>query len=75
MTLEPKVAVITGASRGIGAALLRAYRDLGYHVVASSRSIGKSHDGPGRPRWVMKDAITPAALGRPTDHKRLSSPR
>ena len=44
MTLERKVAVITGASRGIGAALLRAYRDLGYHVVASSRSIGKSHD-------------------------------
>ena len=44
MTLERKVAVITGASRGIGAALLRAYRDTGYHVVASTRSIGKSDD-------------------------------
>src|SRR5262249_23694017 len=44
MTSERKVAVITGASRGIGAALLRAYRDIGYHVVASSRSFGKSHD-------------------------------
>jgi NAD(P)-dependent dehydrogenase (short-subunit alcohol dehydrogenase family) len=44
MTSERKVAVITGASRGIGAALLGAYRDIGYHVVASSRSIDKSDD-------------------------------
>ena len=44
MKSERKVAVITGASRGIGAALLSAYRDIGYHVVASSRSIDKSDD-------------------------------
>src|SRR3954465_10348218 len=44
MTSERKVAVITGASRGIGAGLLEAYRDIGYHVVASSRSIGRSDD-------------------------------
>lgn len=44
MKSERKVAVITGASRGIGAALLRAYRDIGYHVVASSRSIDQSQD-------------------------------
>ena len=44
MTSERKVAVITGASRGIGAALLGAYREIGYHVVASSRSIGDSQD-------------------------------
>jgi NAD(P)-dependent dehydrogenase (short-subunit alcohol dehydrogenase family) len=34
-----KVAVITGASQGIGAALVAAYQDLGYAVVANSRSI------------------------------------
>jgi NAD(P)-dependent dehydrogenase (short-subunit alcohol dehydrogenase family) len=35
-----KVAVITGASQGIGAALVHAYRDAGFKVVANSRSIG-----------------------------------
>jgi NAD(P)-dependent dehydrogenase (short-subunit alcohol dehydrogenase family) len=34
-----KVAVITGASQGIGAALVAAYQDLGYSVVANSRTI------------------------------------
>ncbi|MGW4112943.1 SDR family NAD(P)-dependent oxidoreductase [Actinosynnema sp. NPDC004786] len=39
-----KVAVVTGASQGIGAALVPAYRKLGYAVVAVSRSIGTSDD-------------------------------
>jgi NAD(P)-dependent dehydrogenase (short-subunit alcohol dehydrogenase family) len=39
-----KVAVITGASQGIGAALVTAYRKLGYAVVANSRSITPSDD-------------------------------
>ena len=39
MSNEQKVAVITGASQGIGAALVAAYLDRGYRVVATSRSI------------------------------------
>ena len=39
-----KVAVITGASQGIGAALVTGYRKLGYAVVANSRSITPSDD-------------------------------
>jgi NAD(P)-dependent dehydrogenase (short-subunit alcohol dehydrogenase family) len=39
-----KVAVITGASQGIGAALVKAYRDRNYKVVATARSIEPSHD-------------------------------
>ena len=44
MDHERKVAVITGASQGIGAALVKAYRDREYRVVATSRSIGPSSD-------------------------------
>jgi NAD(P)-dependent dehydrogenase (short-subunit alcohol dehydrogenase family) len=39
-----KVAVVTGASQGIGAAVVEAYRKLGYAVVANSRSITPSAD-------------------------------
>jgi NAD(P)-dependent dehydrogenase (short-subunit alcohol dehydrogenase family) len=39
-----KVAVITGASQGIGAGLVTAYRKLGYAVVATSRTIAAAQD-------------------------------
>ena len=39
-----KVAVITGASEGIGAALVTAYRKLNDSVVANSRSTTPSDD-------------------------------
>jgi NAD(P)-dependent dehydrogenase (short-subunit alcohol dehydrogenase family) len=41
---KQKVAAITGASRGIGAGLVTAYRKLGYAVVANARSITPSDD-------------------------------
>jgi len=41
---EMKVAVITGASQGIGAALVKAYRERNYRVVATARTIAPSHD-------------------------------
>jgi len=44
MSIDSKVAVITGASQGIGEALVRAYRKAGFRVVANSRSIGTSTD-------------------------------
>ncbi|MEV4173714.1 SDR family oxidoreductase [Nonomuraea sp. NPDC049709] len=39
-----KVAIVTGASQGIGAAVVDAYRKLGYGVVAVSRTIAPSTD-------------------------------
>lgn len=44
MSNEQKVAIITGASQGIGAALVQAYRDRNYRVIATSRSIRESAD-------------------------------
>jgi NAD(P)-dependent dehydrogenase (short-subunit alcohol dehydrogenase family) len=44
MAAEQKVAIITGASQGIGEALVKGYRDRNFRVVASSRSIKPSSD-------------------------------
>jgi NAD(P)-dependent dehydrogenase (short-subunit alcohol dehydrogenase family) len=44
MGAEQKVAIITGASQGIGSALVKAYRDRNYRVVANSRSIKPTTD-------------------------------
>jgi NAD(P)-dependent dehydrogenase (short-subunit alcohol dehydrogenase family) len=39
-----RVAIITGASQGIGAGLVAAFRDAGYAVVGTSRSIPTSEE-------------------------------
>src|SRR6188768_2026810 len=44
MGAEQKVVIITGASQGFGAGLVKAYRDRNYRVVANSRSIKPSSD-------------------------------
>jgi NAD(P)-dependent dehydrogenase (short-subunit alcohol dehydrogenase family) len=44
MTANQKVVVVTGASQGIGAALVKAFRERGHQVVANSRSIAPSSD-------------------------------
>jgi NAD(P)-dependent dehydrogenase (short-subunit alcohol dehydrogenase family) len=41
---ETKVAVVTGASQGIGAALVQGFRGRDYRVIAVSRSIKPSGD-------------------------------
>lgn len=44
MSNQQNVAIVTGASQGIGEALVKAYRDRGYKVLATSRSIKESSD-------------------------------
>ena len=39
---ETKTVIITGASQGIGAALVKAFLERGYSVVANSRNMTKS---------------------------------
>ena len=42
MNEQQKTAIITGASQGIGAALVSAFAERGYHIVANSRTIKPS---------------------------------
>ncbi|BFG76197.1 SDR family oxidoreductase [Paraburkholderia terrae] len=44
MNTSQKVVVVTGASQGIGADVVKAFRKLDYRVVATSRSIKPSED-------------------------------
>jgi NAD(P)-dependent dehydrogenase (short-subunit alcohol dehydrogenase family) len=44
MNQAKKVAIVTGASRGIGAAILQAYRQEGWAVVGNARGIEPSAD-------------------------------
>ena len=43
MTNTSKTAIVTGASQGIGAALVEAFLKRGYNVVANSRNITKAN--------------------------------
>jgi NAD(P)-dependent dehydrogenase (short-subunit alcohol dehydrogenase family) len=44
MSTEQKVVIITGATQGIGADLVKGFRDRNYRVIANSRSIKPSSD-------------------------------
>jgi NAD(P)-dependent dehydrogenase (short-subunit alcohol dehydrogenase family) len=44
MTDDRKVVVVTGASQGLGAAFVRAYRARGWRAVGNARSITQSQD-------------------------------
>jgi NAD(P)-dependent dehydrogenase (short-subunit alcohol dehydrogenase family) len=39
---DKKTVIVTGASQGIGAAVVRVFLDRGYNVVATSRNISKA---------------------------------
>ncbi|MEV7979211.1 SDR family oxidoreductase [Streptomyces sp. NPDC086519] len=43
-TQQQKVAIVSGASQGIGAAIVEGYRKLGFAVVATSRTIAPTDD-------------------------------
>jgi NAD(P)-dependent dehydrogenase (short-subunit alcohol dehydrogenase family) len=55
MTDRQKVAIITGASRGIGAGLVEAFLKRGYNVVANSRTITKTNPFGPSPNLALVD--------------------
>jgi len=62
MDTQRKVAVITGASQGIGAGLVRGFLDRGYRVVANSRSL--QPDASANVLGVAGDITDPAVADR-----------
>src|SRR6266481_5105591 len=62
MNAQQKVAVITGASQGIGAGLVAGFLDRGYRVVANSRSI--KPDAAADVLTVAGDITDPAVAER-----------
>jgi NAD(P)-dependent dehydrogenase (short-subunit alcohol dehydrogenase family) len=64
MTVETKVAIITGASQGIGAGLVTAFRERGYRVVANSRSISPDAFGDQGVLTVDGDIADPRTADR-----------
>src|SRR5580700_7391038 len=42
MSRTAKTAIVTGASQGIGAGLVKAFVERGYNVVANSRKVSES---------------------------------
>src|ERR1044071_6715055 len=45
MSEPPKTAIVTGASQGIGAGIVKAFVERGFNVVANSRKITQSTEG------------------------------
>jgi NAD(P)-dependent dehydrogenase (short-subunit alcohol dehydrogenase family) len=68
-----KVVVVTGASQGIGAAVVREFRKPGCRVVATSRSVKASNDDdiiriagdigdPATAQRLISEGIAPSAV-------------
>lgn len=55
MTGDRKTAIVTGASQGIGAGLVKAFLDRGYNVVANSRNITRSGAFEASPNLALVD--------------------
>jgi len=55
MASTAKTAIVTGASRGIGAGLVEAFLKRGYNVVANSRHITKGNSFAASPNLALVD--------------------
>ena len=67
MANTAKTAIVTGASRGIGAGLVEAFLKRGYSVVANSRNITKANPFPSSPNLALVDGD----IGDPKTAKKI----
>src|SRR5205823_4088957 len=61
-----RTVIVTGASQGIGAAVVHAFLDRGYKVVATSRSISKAGFAPSPNLALVDGDITRPATAEKT---------
>jgi NAD(P)-dependent dehydrogenase (short-subunit alcohol dehydrogenase family) len=64
---KKKTVIVTGASRGIGAAIAQAFLDRGYNVVATSRSMSNSSFTPS-----SSLAVVDGDIGDPATAERVA---
>src|SRR5450755_2140194 len=55
MQLNRKTAIVTGASQGIGAGLVKAFAERGYNIVANSRKVTQSTEVAASDRVALVD--------------------
>jgi NAD(P)-dependent dehydrogenase (short-subunit alcohol dehydrogenase family) len=67
MSIERKAAIVTGASQGIGAGIVKAFVERGFNVVASSRKISQSTEVAASDRVALVDGD----IGKPATAARI----
>jgi NAD(P)-dependent dehydrogenase (short-subunit alcohol dehydrogenase family) len=63
-----KTVIVTGGSQGIGAAIVQAFLERGYNVVATSRSISKAGCSPSPDLALVDGDISHAETAQPNIH-------
>ena len=75
MSSQRKTAIVTGASQGIGAGLVKAFVERGFNVVANSRKVTQSTEIAASDRVALVDAVyTPLHRDTPKDVMESLSP-
>jgi NADP-dependent 3-hydroxy acid dehydrogenase YdfG len=64
--------IITGASQGIGAAVVQAFLDQGYNVVATPRKISKAGLAPSPNLALVEEDIGQAGTAEKVAHTAIS---
>jgi NAD(P)-dependent dehydrogenase (short-subunit alcohol dehydrogenase family) len=67
-----KTVIVTGASHGIGAAVVQAFLDRGYNVVGTSRSVSKAGYSPSQNLALIDGDIGQAATAERVVHAAIS---
>jgi NAD(P)-dependent dehydrogenase (short-subunit alcohol dehydrogenase family) len=67
-----KTVIVTGASQGIGAAVVEAFLDRGYNVVATSRSVSKAGFAPSQTLALVDGDIGQAATAEKVTQMAIS---